>query len=580
MKKNNSNSGKNNIIDINNYKRDYYNPYSRSRNTNTNTNKNTNTNTYLNDKQYDKLSTTKKIKEEGIKEQNKPRRKLTKKQRIKLKKRRRKRLIQLCIITLVGSIILVWGIIKLNQIFSYNKIAQQTVQLGVIDNSLSLNGLIVRNEKVYLSNNKGTLYYIADEGEKVSKDGDICVVADEIETERIKQETYQIDSNIYTKQGKREDLSYYQDDLYELDKEIVAIAQDYYTDIENNTVQHVITARQKLDNIIEKRTNLYTIEKADVIKEDKGKKSVLFNQMSNIKSIEKAEVTGTVSYIIDGSENKLSIDKVDKLNYSDYKSLYNDISNSNYLLAESIIEKDMPIYKLILKDEWQIITYIEKEKAHLFKENDQFSLNFYENGDLHLNFRLKKKVQEENEKVKLVFETNESLTEFLNMRKINFKIGSKYEGIKIPLQAIVERTLIKVPSDYLIRQSDDYGVMRKRNDKTEWVKVSVQYEKDNHTYILQEIGNNNSIVLNDEIYNMQNQKIVKLDSIETHKGVYAINGKVAEFKSIKLITQNDEYAIVEPGTTNNGLKALDKIITNPKNVKEDDLLRYMKIQNK
>lgn len=572
MKKNNSNSGKNNIIDINNYRKDYYNPYSRKRTS------------YSNNIYSDRLSTTNKIEEkkteeERIRKVSPKKKKISKKQRMKLKKRRRIRFIKLCMTTLIGSIILVWGIIKLSQVFSHNKVSQQTVQLGVIDNSLSLNGLIVRNEKVYLSSKQGTLYYIADEGEKVSKGGDICIVADVNETERIKQETYQIDNNIYNKQEKREDLSYYQDDLHELDEEIVAIAQDYYVDINNNTIQHVITARQKLANSIDKRTNLYTAETVDAIKADKEKKSILYKQLSNIKTIEKADVTGTVSYIIDGSEEKLSIDKVDKLNYSDFKSLYNDISNSNYLLADSLIEKNMPIYKLILQDEWQIITYIDKEKAHLFKEKDMVTLNFYENGDVNLRFSLKKKVQEENGKIKLVFETDERLKDFLTLRKMNFKIGEKYEGIKIPLQAIVERSLIKIPSDYLIRQNENYGVMRKRNDKIEWVKVSVQYEKDNDTYILQEIGNASNILLNDEIQHPESKAVIKLDSMETHKGVYVINGKVAEFKSIELIAQNEEYAIVEVGTKNSRLKQLDKIITNPKNVSEDDLLRYMEIQN-
>lgn len=572
MKKNNLNSGKNNIIDINNYKKDYYNPYSRKRNT------------YSNNIYSDRLSTTKKteekkIEEDRVRKASPKKKKLSKKDRMKLKRKRRIRFVKLCMTVLLGSFILVWSIIKLSQVFAYKKVSQQTVQLGVIDNSLSLNGLIVRNEKVYLSSKQGTLYYIADEGEKVSKGGDICVVADATETERIKQETYQIDSNIYNKQEKREQLSYYQDDLHELDKEIVAIAQDYYADINNNTIQHVITARQKLENSIEKRTNLYTAETVDSIKADKEKKSILYKQLSNIKTIEKANVTGTVSYIIDGSEEKLSADKVDKLSYVDFKSLYSDISNSNYLLAESLIEKNMPIYKLIVQDEWQIITYIDKEKAHLFKEKDKVTLNFYENGDVNLSFSLKKKVAEENGKIKLVFETDERLTDFLNVRKINFKIGEKYEGIKIPLQAIVERSLIKIPSDYLIRQNENYGVMRKRNGKIEWVKVSVQYEKGNDIYILQEVGNTDGILLNDEVQHPESKTVIKLDSMETHKGVYVINGKVAEFKSIKLVAQNDEYAIVEVAEANNGLKQSDKIITNPKNVSEDDLLRYMKIQN-
>jgi len=53
--------------------------------------------------------------------------------------------------------------------------------------------------------------------------------------------------------------------------------------------------------------------------------------------------------------------------------------------------------------------------------------------------------------------------------------------------------------------------------------------------------------------------------------VYCINKGYAVFRKIVMIEQNDEYCIVETGTTY-GLSQFDYIVRNGNTVKEDDIL--------
>ena len=55
------------------------------------------------------------------------------------------------------------------------------------------------------------------------------------------------------------------------------------------------------------------------------------------------------------------------------------------------------------------------------------------------------------------------------------------------------------------------------------------------------------------------------------EGVYCINKGYAVFRKIVMMVQNDEYCIVETGTTY-GLSQFDYIVRNGNTVKEDDIL--------
>ena len=71
-------------------------------------------------------------------------------------------------------------------------------------------------------------------------------------------------------------------------------------------------------------------------------------------------------------------------------------------------------------------------------------------------------------------------------------------------------------------------------------------------------------------------KLVRFGYIEIKEkkaleGVYCINKGYAVFRKVVMIEQNDEYCIVETGTTY-GLSQFDYIVRNGNTVKEDDIL--------
>ena len=96
--------------------------------------------------------------------------------------------------------------------------------------------------------------------------------------------------------------------------------------------------------------------------------------------------------------------------------------------------------------------------------------------------------------------------------------------------------------------------------------------------IRQDITNSNNVQVNNVLVDPQSGSSYEVTEIETKQGVYVINGKVAQFKTIEIELVSGEYAIVKyDGNTQ--LKEMDKMISNPKSIKIDQLLEDMNVQN-
>lgn len=467
--------------------------------------------------------------------------------------------------------------IKAIDLFTYPTISYETVKLGMIDNSTKSEGIIVRNEKVYTSTLDGNVHYLTNEGEKVKKEGEVCYVAnDKVMTAELKK-VEEIDGSIYNIQDKRQNLSNYQTEVNTLNHVIKNEMDSFYKDRNTMNTQSIYSLRNQLDRAVQMRTNIYVNDTTERINDLQSDRMKVMNGIKGTHEVIKSEKVGIISYQIDSFEETLGSKDLEGLNLTAYKEILNkDKSNSN---AKSIIQaiKGAPLYKIILDDTWSIVSYVEAEDASKYELGKLYDLYFDNLNIEKVSFKLTVK-QEEGKKVKLVFETSDQIGAFLHYRTVNFTIGKqKAQGLKIPLTAIVEKNLIEIPEDFIVTQSHGQGVLRKIGETAEFVPVNVQYTEDKKVYVLQEIDALTALTIGQTIEEPNTHKTYTVGEMRRIQGVYTINGRYAKFKKVTIEMQNSDYGIVSEKESM--LKALDQIISNPKSVKEDQLLKYMNIQN-
>lgn len=502
--------------------------------------------------------------------------KVTKAQQLRLRRRRQYQTILRIGLVMCLTVSVVWGGIFLKEFLTKPTISTQIVKVGTLDTSNHFEGVIFRNEKVVYSEESGNVRYVVAEGEKVKKDGTIYVLVDEenlVTTTAAKEE---VDSKLYKDAENDAALSNKQDERYNLEQEVKKRFEDFYNNRYESGTSYIYTLRSQLDSSVANRTNLYAAEQEKKNQELVALKEQLETNLGNYQKGKAATESGLISYRMDGNETENATQTMDSLTYDAYNKIRKSASTST--LGQSTINSGDPIYKVILNNEWYIVTYTEMKDAEAYTVGQSYMVNFDEPGAQAVSFSLASKKEEQN-RVQLIFKTSNQIGDFLDSRAIKFSIGEKEaSGLKIPNQAIVEQNLIKIPDAFCTEIEDKLVVYRQKGEVTETIELNVQYTQDDMKYIRQDLTDINNIQVNDVLVNQADGTTYQITEVETKQGVYVINNKVAKFKEIEILVQSGEYAIVKY-TGKSQLKEMDKIISNPKSIKIDQLLDDMKIEN-
>lgn len=502
--------------------------------------------------------------------------KLTQAQRKRLRRRR-----QLVTAFRIGMVMcltigLVWGGIYLKEALTKTAISTQVVKIGTLDTSTQYEGVVLRNEKVVYGEESGNARYVVAEGEKVNKDGLVYVLVDEANLQATTTAKEDIETEIYNQAQNSSNVSNYQDERYNLDQEVKNKVEEFYNSANDASTNAVYTLRSQLDSSIASRTKLYSKEQENKNQELISLREQIEADLGNYQKGKLATQSGIVSYRMDGKETENAQAVIAELTKSNYQKLKKN--NSLTTLGQSTMNAGEPIYKIVLNNEWYIVSFMTPEEAEVFKLNQAYTMHFDELGGQEVSFTVMSK-DEKDESVQVVFKTSNQIGDFLDVRGVSFSIGEKATtGLKVPNQALVELNLIKVPSAYSSEVEGKTTVYRQKGEITEAVQLNIQYTQDDMYYIRQDLTDASALQLNDIIVNKENGKTYQVTEVETKQGVYVVNNKIAKFKEIEILAQSNEYTIVKY-TSKSKLKEQDKIISNPKSIKMDQLLDEMKVQN-
>ncbi|ONI37719.1 hypothetical protein AN639_08875 [Candidatus Epulonipiscium fishelsonii] len=469
---------------------------------------------------------------------------------------------------IIISILLLVAILSLaNIILTFIKpsISYQTVQYGTIDNGKIHKGVIVREEVVYNSEATGNIHYIVGEGQNIKKNSAVSIVMDHNADNGLKENLIEIDETLYEVQEKRMEVSDYQQHIYALEIEMNNLINSFYNSSNKATVYDF---RHSIDDLLKDRTTIYAEDntKFPTLHEDRQS---LVNQLQIYQTPILSNEAGIVSYKIDGQE-----DLTTNISYNLYEEILLNETIPQKSVAEAIV--NTPIFKIITDYTWQIVTYLDIEEANQFKQGQTYSLSIKEEQDeTVLKTKIIEKTQE-GDKVKLVLNLNEYLSNFLSSRVLNFSLGdTKATGLKIPLKSLVEKNVLKIPREFLVINGNQYGVLKADTEKFE--PVDIQINGTDYVYIVQDITRKDSVQLNDSIISKEGNTF-KVEEFDIVQGVYVINSRFADFKKVNVLLKNEDYAILSTDSETD-LKEMDQIISNPKGIDENQLLKNMDIKN-
>ena len=412
--------------------------------------------------------------------------------------------------------VFVYLVVCVYSFFSKEQIVGYEVREGTLMEDNRYEAVILRNEKMVLSEAAGYVNYFAAERERVGV-GNLVYTLDESGTILDYTETANLSENSLDKAAKDE-------------------------------------FRDTLDNFVKKydRQDLRNLYQLDVTLQNQTQKIANNRLLKNLDSISSlnglvkyhyAQNSGNVVYWTDNLEN-LTATEVTSVLFDKEEYAVNQLSGNSLVAAGDAV------YKLFDSEKWSVAFPIEDEElAQKYLEEEVVEVTFLKN-DVSIWGTVSLVPNTAGETV-VVLDFQSGSINFVTDRFLEIEISMEDEtGLKIPVSAIAQKEFFLVPESYVlyIEEEDAYYInvesyMENGERSIKMLEITPYSLKDGKYYL-------------DDVNLTLGTRLLTLDSTESYAvsekasltGVYNMNKGYADFKQITVKQQNETYAIVESDT--------------------------------
>lgn len=451
-------------------------------------------------------------------------------------------------------------------------IGVETVGYGTIDAPKTLRGIIVRDEAVAVSPMDGQAVYHYSEGERVKKGVAVCSIKNVANTDIIEPKLDDLKKDIAKLQKSRSDISIFQEDIRNIEKNISDAVGSYIYKFVNGNISEMYGLKNQVDTQIKRRNDIWILENTQNLSELSEERAQYESQLAENMSQVSAAESGMLTFYLDGMEDKLTEDSLNSITEEQTKmKLVPEL-----LTRSDTIKKDEPVFKIVKSNVWYIASYVPAEMAAEWAQGDSKTLYTSVNEEDKMVEVTVDRIATGEKISYVVFRTDKSVADFISVRNLEFTIkDAVYNGIKIPNTAIVEKTLLKVPLSCKIENAGETGVIKKIEGVGSFTKVPISRmdeddgnpETEEYMYISQDYE---VLKVGDII--MRGEEEYTVSEVTTYQGVYVANSSIAEFTPVTIIAQNNEYSIVEVSGGNYGLKVYDTIVSDSKSIQDSDTI--------
>lgn len=185
-------------------------------------------------------------------------------------------------------------------------------------------------------------------------------------------------------------------------------------------------------------TPILEVTPGDVKEMDSDLKAISDRLGKNIEKTHSyvSEHGGIISFFADGYEHKINKESVKKLDQSFFKGLKQDDVKS---LKKSTVASKQPVYKIIDKGSWLLVSYIKDASRKKYKKGDKVGVKL--NDKKSPKFEMKVlDILNEGAKTKLILEGNGFFEEYAKLRVADVSlITADVKGLLIEKRSLVQK---------------------------------------------------------------------------------------------------------------------------------------------
>ncbi len=444
-------------------------------------------------------------------------------------------------------------------------VANDTVVYGSIDSAKICTGVVVRDEVVYNSPTSGEAVFNVADNDKVKADTEICSVQDTAAVENLQADLNEINEKILEMQKTRESISAVSDEVKHYNAQIKSSTDNYAFRLTSGDISVLYAMKSDVQKLIDTRNQRLLSENSGSLSGLAEQRAQQQSRISESKNAVVSADSGVISCYSDGLESKYTFDSMGDLTEKDTNI------NQNGNVLDKAVNEGEPLFKIVRSNDWYIVSYIPNSLIENWTVGDKVSIYAHTQNEDTRKLEVQVASLNTGEKTTLaVLKSTKYLVDYINVRSITFETTKVMDGLKIPNNAIVEQTMLKVSSDFVVNNK----IYKKSGDDT-YAELDVvpagTNSEEGVTYIpfdINRINVGDTLAMPDD-----KSKTFTISDVVTVKGVFVMNTGIAEFCKINLdnSSSNANYTVLDPGINTN-IKLYDRIVTDTKNIEKQQKL--------
>lgn len=313
------------------------------------------------------------------------------------------------------------------------------------------NAFIVRDESVYYATSSGTLYDMASEGERVSRDTAVSTVYNGNIDSGVMRELQVIDSKIDRLKSRKSQSTLYSGDVTSVENEVASRMNSIISLADSNSVEQIHEYKQDINNLRAGED----ISLDAQIDELTAEKEALETSISTGKTDIVCDRAGIFSLYIDGLESVLSPDRVQEYDVSYIRSL--TAQNMHSQSGTSVLIGD-PVCKIMNNHKWYVLGTGGSADANLCKVDANVTVRFSNLSGSSASGKITYVSQpDQNGEYLFLVEVSSYLESAFSYRNIDTDIiFEEYSGYRIPSEAIRTGDTLDSYYVYATHGSDTY----------------------------------------------------------------------------------------------------------------------------
>jgi multidrug efflux pump subunit AcrA (membrane-fusion protein) len=280
----------------------------------------------------------------------------------------KKLLIGLSMIAVV-SVLSIYFFYKVNPLLNQLKINVDLVEYGLLEEVITMEGLILRNETVYTIPETGSMRWLVSEGQKIARHQKIAdiLVSDTDQTLLLQQQLIQMRLDTISNGG---DISVYSSQvLSEIEQQTAYLISDIRNNIQNEQYELAYQNQNLLKELTDQRQLMTAHQNLPDLSADQLESELerIEEQLKRVSHEIRTQEPGFLAIGKDGYENMLR----DLSEGNEAETVQNIF---NILNGNGEAEPDSNSYRIIHEQRWHVVLPIDREFLHRYETGQRVLL--------------------------------------------------------------------------------------------------------------------------------------------------------------------------------------------------------------